>query len=317
MRACSGTWIAHGSGNADREAVDAHDRLPVPPGAAELHAAPASGSREEEEQGYYYGFANEGLWPLCHVAHVRPVFRESDWHAYRKVNQRFADAVVAEARSEDPDRAGAGLSLRAAAGDGQERLPEATILTFWHIPWPNPESFGICPWRRGDPRRPARQHASSASTPATTATISSRRSTATSRRASSTSIRLIAFGGSETLVEQLPDLDRLAVAGGRGARGRRSSNAAATCSRDSGCRTGSGWPSASTASTTPRASSSACTRSSACSRSIRSGSVGSRCCRSRRRRAARSRSTAASRNGSRASATRINAALRHDRLRRR
>ena len=101
MRACSGTWIAHGGGSADRQTVDRHDRLPVPPGSSDytlrrLWLSP------EEERGYYYGFANEGLWPLCHVAHVRPVFRESDWACYREVNQRFADAVVAEARGEDP-----------------------------------------------------------------------------------------------------------------------------------------------------------------------------------------------------------------------
>ena len=101
MRACSGTWIAHGSGGADREVVDADDRVGVPPGHHDYRLRRIWLS-EEEEKGYYYGFANEGMWPLCHVAHVRPVFRESDWEQYRVVNQRFADAVVAEARSEDP-----------------------------------------------------------------------------------------------------------------------------------------------------------------------------------------------------------------------
>ena len=101
MRACSGTWIAHGSGSADRDAVDRNDRVRVPPGQDE-YTLRRLWLTAEEEQGYYYGFANEGLWPLCHVAHVRPVFRESDWQHYREVNQRFADAVVAEARSEDP-----------------------------------------------------------------------------------------------------------------------------------------------------------------------------------------------------------------------
>ena len=102
----------------------------------------------EEEQGYYYGFANEGMWPLCHVAHVRPVFRESDWEAYRAVNQRFADAVVAEARSEDPVVLVQDYHFALLPAMIREKLPQATILTFWHIPWPNPESFGICPWRR-------------------------------------------------------------------------------------------------------------------------------------------------------------------------
>ncbi|MBL8363558.1 MAG: trehalose-6-phosphate synthase [Rubrivivax sp.] len=147
MRACSGTWIAHGSGSADRDTVDAQDRVAVPPGHADywlrrLWLTP------EEEQGYYYGFANEGMWPLCHVAHVRPVFRESDWQAYREVNQRFADAVVAEARSEDPVVLVQDYHYALLPAMVREKLPQATILTFWHIPWPNPESFGICPWRR-------------------------------------------------------------------------------------------------------------------------------------------------------------------------
>ena len=147
MRACSGTWIAHGSGAGDRRAVDAKDRIRVPPGDAE-YALRRIWLTEEEEQGYYYGFANEGLWPLCHVAHVRPVFRESDWHAYRKVNQRFADAVVAEARSDDPIVLVQDYHFALLPAMIRAKLPAATILTFWHIPWPNPESFGICPWRR-------------------------------------------------------------------------------------------------------------------------------------------------------------------------
>ncbi len=147
MRACSGTWIAHGSGSADREVVDAHDRVAVPPGHVDYWLR-RIWLTPEEEQGYYFGFANEGLWPLCHVAHVRPVFREGDWQAYRLVNQRFADAVVAEARSEDPVVLVQDYHFALLPALVRERLPEATILTFWHIPWPNPESFGICPWRR-------------------------------------------------------------------------------------------------------------------------------------------------------------------------
>jgi alpha,alpha-trehalose-phosphate synthase [UDP-forming] len=147
MRACSGTWIAHGSGNADRETVDSHDHVQVPPGKDE-YTLRRVWLTPEEEQGYYYGFANEGLWPLCHVAHVRPVFRESDWRAYREVNQRFADAVVSEARSEDPVVLVQDYHFALLPAMIRAQLPQATILTFWHIPWPNPESFGICPWRR-------------------------------------------------------------------------------------------------------------------------------------------------------------------------
>ena len=146
MRACSGTWIAHGGGSADREVVDKHDRVSLPPGEPEYQLR-RLWLTPEQEQGYYYGFANEGLWPLCHVAHVRPVFRESDWQQYREVNQRFADAVVAEARGDDPLVLVQDYHFALLPAMVRRKLPRATILTFWHIPWPNPESFGICPWR--------------------------------------------------------------------------------------------------------------------------------------------------------------------------
>ncbi|MEN9436625.1 MAG: hypothetical protein RIR09_1280 [Pseudomonadota bacterium] len=147
MRACSGTWIAHGSGNADRASVDKNDRVRVPPGGDE-YTLRRIWLSEAEEQGYYFGFSNEGLWPLCHVAHVRPVFRESDWQQYRAVNQRFADAVVAEARTADPVILVQDYHFALLPAMVRAKLPNATIITFWHIPWPNPESFGICPWRK-------------------------------------------------------------------------------------------------------------------------------------------------------------------------
>jgi alpha,alpha-trehalose-phosphate synthase [UDP-forming] len=147
MRACSGTWVAHGSGSADRDVVDRGDHVALPPGEDEYRLR-RIWLTPEEEQGYYFGFANEGMWPLCHVAHVRPVFRESDWQYYREVNQRFADAVVQEARSDDPVVLVQDYHFALVPAMVREKLPRATILTFWHIPWPNPESFGICPWRR-------------------------------------------------------------------------------------------------------------------------------------------------------------------------
>jgi trehalose-6-phosphate synthase len=147
MRACSGTWVAHGSGSADRDVVDRGDHVALPPGDDE-YLLRRIWLTPEEEQGYYFGFANEGMWPLCHVAHVRPVFRESDWQYYREVNQRFADAVVQEARSDDPVVLVQDYHFALVPAMIREKLPRATILTFWHIPWPNPESFGICPWRR-------------------------------------------------------------------------------------------------------------------------------------------------------------------------
>jgi len=146
MKACSGTWIAHGSGNADKEFVDKYDSIMVPPGKNQykLHRVWLT---PEEENGYYYGFANEGLWPLCHIAHVRPMFKFSDWEHYNKVNQKFAEAVIKEAKTEDPVVLVQDYHLAMLPKLIKEKLPKATIITFWHIPWPNPESFGICPWR--------------------------------------------------------------------------------------------------------------------------------------------------------------------------
>jgi trehalose 6-phosphate synthase len=146
MRACSGTWIAHGAGSADRETVDRDDHVLVPP------ERPAYRVRRvwltaEQERGYYYGFANEGLWPLCHIAHTRPIFRTDDWQHYRSVNERFADAVVSEARTRDPIVLVQDYHFALLPRMVRERLPRATIIMFWHIPWPNPEAFGILPWR--------------------------------------------------------------------------------------------------------------------------------------------------------------------------
>ena len=146
MRACSGTWIAHGGGSADREVVDRHDRVGVPPMRA-AYQLRRVWLTPEEEAGYYYGFANEGLWPLCHIAHVRPTFRTADWEQYVKVNRTFSRAVVEEAKSPDPIVLVHDYHFALLPRMIQEALPDATIVAFWHIPWPNPEAFGICPWR--------------------------------------------------------------------------------------------------------------------------------------------------------------------------
>jgi len=147
MRACSGTWVAHGSGSADRESVDRDDRVLVPPGE-EAYAIRRVWLTKEEEQGYYYGFSNEGLWPLCHVAHTRPEFRAADWLQYVRVNGRFAQAVCDEVDGADPVVLVQDYHFALAPRMIRERLPKATIITFWHIPWPNAERFGICPRER-------------------------------------------------------------------------------------------------------------------------------------------------------------------------
>ncbi len=145
-RACAGTWIAYGGGTADRLTVDENDRVEVPPGNPS-YTLRRVWLTEEEYQAYYLGFANEGLWPLCHIAFTRPIFRASDWQVYEAVNRKFADTVVAEARNERPIVLVQDYHFALLPRMIRERLPEAIIITFWHIPWPNSEVYSICPWR--------------------------------------------------------------------------------------------------------------------------------------------------------------------------
>jgi trehalose 6-phosphate synthase len=146
IRACAGTWIAHGSGSADRQVVDRNDGVRVPPDrpSYRLRRVWLSG---EQESGYYYGFSNEGLWPLCHLAYVRPQFRESDWQQYVAVNQRFAAVVAEEARTSSPVLLIQDYHFGLLPAYVRQHRPNATIVQFWHIPWPNAETFGVCPWK--------------------------------------------------------------------------------------------------------------------------------------------------------------------------
>ena len=148
LRACDGTWIAHGSGDADRENVDRHDRLPVPPEEPKYTLRRVWLNKNEEE-GYYYGFSNEGLWPLCHIAHTRPIFRSSDWEHYQRVNEKFAKAVLQEmSGTEHPVLLIQDYHFALLPRLIKKERPDARIAIFWHIPWPNPEAFAICPWQR-------------------------------------------------------------------------------------------------------------------------------------------------------------------------
>jgi trehalose 6-phosphate synthase/phosphatase len=147
MRACSGTWVAHGNGSADRETVDRSDRVRVPPDDPSYTLRRVWLS-EAEEQGFYYGLSNEGLWPLCHLAYVRPAFRGEDWVVYQAVNRKFADIVAQEAQSDNPVILIQDFHFAMLPGYLRARRPKATIMLFWHIPWPNAETFGVCPWKR-------------------------------------------------------------------------------------------------------------------------------------------------------------------------
>jgi len=145
LRACDGVWVAHGSGSEDAQNVDEFDHLRVPPGDPRYTLRRVWLS-EEEEAGYYDGFANEGLWPLCHIAHTRPIFRASDWEWYQ--NEKFADALLQEMEgSADPIVFVQDYHFALVPRLIKAARPDARVAIFWHIPWPNPESFGICPWQ--------------------------------------------------------------------------------------------------------------------------------------------------------------------------
>jgi len=148
LRACGGTWIAHGDGDADRETSDEAGRLKVPPENPQ-YALRRVWLSDEEDKGFYSGFSNEGLWPLCHIAHTRPVFRPDDWKRYREVNAKFAEAVFEEIEgTSEPFVLVQDYHFTLLARMIKERRPDARVALFWHIPWPNPEAFAICPWQK-------------------------------------------------------------------------------------------------------------------------------------------------------------------------
>jgi trehalose 6-phosphate synthase len=147
MRDRGGTWIAHGAGSADRDVVDDHDRVMVP------LDRPAYRLRriwltDEEERRYYGGFANEGLWPLCHLTNVEPVFRPDDWATYQRVNRRFAEAIHSELTDPLEPVFIQDYHLALVAGYLRQSMPAARSALFWHIPWPHVDRLRTCPWWR-------------------------------------------------------------------------------------------------------------------------------------------------------------------------
>ena len=148
LRASDGIWIAQGTGDADKETADELGRLRVPPDHPQYKLRRVWLSKEEEE-GFYFGFANEGIWPLCHIAHTRPVFRTEDWEYYQSVNRKFAAIVLDEMSGEkEPLVLVQDYHFALLPRMIKQRRPEARVALFWHIPWPNPEAFSICPWQR-------------------------------------------------------------------------------------------------------------------------------------------------------------------------
>jgi trehalose 6-phosphate synthase len=146
LQACGGLWVAHGAGDADQATADASGCIPVPPDDPR-YTLRRVWITKEEEQGYYYGFSNEGLWPLCHLTHERPIFRASDWDQYVRANQRFADAVLEEIGPDPAVVMVQDYQLALVPGMLKAKRPDLRVGLFWHIPWPNPEAFRICPYR--------------------------------------------------------------------------------------------------------------------------------------------------------------------------
>jgi trehalose-6-phosphate synthase len=148
LKACSGLWIASGTGDGDKETVDRDDKVQVPPDEPKYTLRRMWLSKEEEDH-FYYGFSNEGLWPLCHIAHTRPTFRNDDWDYYKKVNKNFAEAVLQETKDEEePFILIQDFHFALLPELIKRKKPGARVAIFWHIPWPNSESFGICPWQK-------------------------------------------------------------------------------------------------------------------------------------------------------------------------
>jgi trehalose 6-phosphate synthase len=146
MRVCGGVWVGHGSGDADRRMADEHGRVAVPPDEPSYTLRRIWLSKDEE-QGYYYGIANEGLWPLCHVVYTRPAFDPGHWEQYRAVNQRFADAVLQEVGEDDAVVFVQDYHFALLPRMLKRLRPDMVVIHFWHIPWPNREVMRIFPWQ--------------------------------------------------------------------------------------------------------------------------------------------------------------------------
>ena len=144
VETCGGVWVAHGAGNADRQVVDRCDGVDIP-AAQPGYRLRRVWLSEHEYPGYYEGFANEGLWPLCHRVAVRPIFRLRELRMYKVANARFASAACDEADSPSPLVLVQDYHLALAPRMIRGRLPRSTIVTFWHVPWPDVTAFERCP----------------------------------------------------------------------------------------------------------------------------------------------------------------------------
>ncbi|MBI1883809.1 MAG: trehalose-6-phosphate synthase [Chlamydiae bacterium] len=145
MKVSGGIWVAHGAGDADREVVDSSDHVKVPPDNPHYTLRRVWLTKEEEE-GYYYGFSNEALWPLSHIAYSRPIFNEAQWQIYKRVNEKFAQVILEELNGDTGFVFIQDYHFALLPRILKEIRPDIMVAQFWHIPWPNPEVFKVCPW---------------------------------------------------------------------------------------------------------------------------------------------------------------------------
>jgi len=144
MRVCAGTWVAHGSSSADRDVVNKKNEVKVPPYDPK-YTLKRIWLTKDEENGYYYGYSNKALWPLCHMAYTRPNFDDIDWAYYKIVNQKFADTILEVIKDRQAFVWIQDYHLMLLGRMLKEKNRDLLTAHFLHIPWPNPEVFRICP----------------------------------------------------------------------------------------------------------------------------------------------------------------------------
>lgn len=148
MQSMGGRWIAKASGDADKLVVDKNDEIKVPPENPK-YTLRRVWLTKEEEAGYYKGLAKEGLWPLLHMTHTRPIFRKEDWEDYKKVNGKFAQVILSEIKTlQNPVIFIQDFHFSLLPRMIKNSRPDVSLGLFWHIPWINAEAFSICPWKK-------------------------------------------------------------------------------------------------------------------------------------------------------------------------
>jgi trehalose-6-phosphate synthase len=144
-QAAGATYIARARTPEDREVTDADGAVTIdgPDGHYCLKRLVLT---PEEEEAYYAGFANQTLWPLCHIAFERPIFNRAWFEGYAEVNRRFAESI----QQELTDRSFVWLNdyHLALAASSLRKRSDTVIGLFWHIPWPTWEIFRILPYKR-------------------------------------------------------------------------------------------------------------------------------------------------------------------------